>query len=168
MKVKMYMAISLNGYIAKENDEVDWMQEAQWESYDREVAASGHILLGRRTYEMLEDEELNVDCQYYVLTSNEAPTQKDNVTFLPLDVVRIRETLEQNNAEEVLVIGGAKTNSFLLNAGFIDEVMIDIEPLILSRGINLIESLKEDIKLELISTGVVAEGLLQLKYKVIN
>ena len=168
MKIKMYMATSLNGYIAREDDNVEWMQEAQWESYDKEVAESGHIVLGNRTYGMLEDDEVNADCTYYVLSNTGEGKVRPNVVFVQLDSNAILEALKKNNAKNVLVIGGSKTNSFLLNSGLIDEVMIDIEPLIISSGINLVDSLNADVKLELLSNKTIGNGLLQLRYKVIR
>lgn len=164
----MYLATSLNGCIAQEDDGVDWMQEAQWASYDEQVSKSGHIVLGRRTFDMLSSDELNDECKYYVVTKNPSPLKRENIEFVSPDKQKIISALEKNSAESVLLIGGSKTNTLMLNSGLVDEVMIDIEPLILGSGINLVDSLNSDIKLELLESKVIGNSLLQLIYKVIK
>ena len=53
MKVILYMAISTNGYIAKENDDTSWISTEEWNSYAAIIRKSGCLIVGHRTYDIL-------------------------------------------------------------------------------------------------------------------
>lgn len=54
MKVILYMAVSLNGMIAKSNDDTSWITLEEWNSYSSIVRKFGALIVGRRTYNILK------------------------------------------------------------------------------------------------------------------
>ena len=53
MKVILYMAISVNGIIAKGDDDTSWISKEEWDSYSLAVRTAGCLIVGRRTYHIL-------------------------------------------------------------------------------------------------------------------
>lgn len=53
MKVILYMAITANGYIAKKNDNTNWISPDEWNSYSAFIRKIGNLIVGRRTYDIL-------------------------------------------------------------------------------------------------------------------
>ena len=53
MKVILYQAMSVNGYIAGAHDETPWSDE-EWKSFSKAVSEAGNIIIGRRTYELMK------------------------------------------------------------------------------------------------------------------
>src|SRR4051812_20884447 len=81
MKVILYMATSLDGYIAKENDDTSWISEAEWNSYSSMVRNCGNLIVGYRTYNILtkqpEFEELK-DVKLVVVSKHDFQTLAKN------------------------------------------------------------------------------------------
>lgn len=53
MKVILYMAVSLNGMIAKSDDDTSWISKEEWDSYSLAVRTAGNLIVGHRTYNIL-------------------------------------------------------------------------------------------------------------------
>lgn len=53
MKVILYMAVTINGFIAKEDDDTSWISQEEWDSYSLAVRQAGCLVVGRRTYHIL-------------------------------------------------------------------------------------------------------------------
>lgn len=53
MKVTLYMAMTANGYIAKEDDSTDFVSDGEWESFRMMATKVGAIIIGKRTYEIM-------------------------------------------------------------------------------------------------------------------
>ncbi len=68
MKVILYLAITANGYIAGEHDEVEWVSEASWNSYLYIVKKIGCVIIGRRTYDLMKEDEFMDGVTYIVIT----------------------------------------------------------------------------------------------------
>ncbi len=60
MKIILYMAVTANGYIARDNGEVDWATETEWANFSAMIKKNGNMIIGRKTYEvMLKNDEFN-------------------------------------------------------------------------------------------------------------
>ncbi len=168
MKKILYMAISLNGMIAKNDDDTSWISETEWNSYSSAVRNSGCLIVGKRTYNILtkqpEFSELK-DVQLVVVSNENFPTIASNhlVTSSP------KEALDKlKNFETVIIAGGGVLNTSFLKEKLVDEIYLDIEPIILGEGIKLFNDNDFEVNLELLETKLLSQNEIQLHYKVIK
>lgn len=166
MRVILYMAITVNGMIAKSDDDTGWISKEEWDSYSLMVRTAGSLIVGHRTYNILtqqpEFSELK-NVKFVVVSQHNFPTLSPNhlVAHSP------KEALEfLKDFDEVIVAGGGILNASFLNENLVDEIYIDIEPIILGEGIKLFAEADFETKLELIGTKKLSASEIQLHYKV--
>ena len=166
MKIILYMAMTANGMIARENDDTPWSKEA-WGEYYKFVKQKKNIIVGRRTYEMMksvnEFEKLNNPAT--VVLSGKSHGIKNNMFFAksPKEAV---ELLKKKGFEEIVVGGGGKCNASFLESGLIDEIYLDIEPFVFGNGIRLFSEIDAEAGLNLIKVRKLSKNTLRLIYKV--
>lgn len=166
MKVVLYMAMSLNGMIAKSNDNTSWVSKEEWDSYSLAVRTAKHMIVGRRTYNILtkqpEFAEFK-DVKLIVVTKSNFKTLSNNHTIAhsPKEALKMFK-----DAKEVIVAGGGILNHSFLRENLVDELYIDIEPIILGEGIPLFKGEDFERNLELIGQKNISKNEVQLHYKV--
>lgn len=169
MKVILYMAISIDGFVAKKNGDSDWVSEIDSVNFEQKIKEVGCIVVGRRTFDQYQGDLYPVEgVTNIVLTSDVSlKSKKNNVVYVqsPNDAIRIAQ---EKNHDKALLIGGGTTNGLFLQEGLIDEMFLSVHPLILGDGIKLFENSEKDISLKLISQKELGEGLVQLHYRVIK
>ena len=169
MKVVLYMAITVNGFIAKENHETPWSNE-EWESYSNTVQEFGNIIIGKKTYEVMKksNEFSNIKNPFTVVITNQDNTEKSaNFAFVKTPQKAL-DLLKEKGFNKALVAGGGIINSLFLQQNLINEVYLDIEPIIFGKGITLFKECDFEAKLELISTKQLSNNTIQLHYRVFN
>lgn len=142
------MAITLNGMIARENGEVDWTSDITWKSYFSFLKKTKNLVLGKTSYDIMTEKEFDPEVFYVVVTSskkNEKKVQKIEFVLSPKDALSF---LEKKGFKEVGVGGGARLNASFVEQNLIDEIYLDIEPVILGKGIPLFANLDFEKKLE--------------------
>ena len=168
MQVILYMATTVNGYIAKENDETPW-SDAVWDSYYTIVKQFKAIILGRRTYEIMKDvnEFDKIGNPFTIVVTKEDLARNSNfaVAKSPKEALEI---LKEKGFAKALVAGGGILNSSFIKESLIDEIYLDVEPLIFGKGIKLFSDNDFDIKLELIGTKSLSKNAVQLHYKILK
>ncbi len=134
MKVVLYMAITANGYIAKENNETPWSDE-EWLSFSEKVKEIKNLIVGRKTFEIMEQEKefQKIGNPFTVIVSN----QKENNSNFVNSPEQAIKLLEEKGFSKILVAGGGKLNSSFLQKGLVDEIYLDVEPFIFGKGIQL-------------------------------
>ena len=165
MKVSLYMAITVDGFIAKENGKTPWSPE-EFTSYFNTVKKAGHIIVGRTTYEAFRPEDfVSMGHPFMVvLTKNSSLKDQEKIKFAnsPQSALNL---LAKHGFKEALVTGGAKTNTSFLKEKLISEVFIDVEPLIFGQGSPLFAPGPFDYELELLGTKNLSSQTIQLHYK---
>jgi dihydrofolate reductase len=156
------MAISSDGFIAGLNDETPWSDEEN-KSFQTFVSSCDAILVGRRTYELMRDQdELSPDAYYVVVTGDKkfdsGKAQK----------VSIRSRADIPEVDIIGVIGGGELNGRLLRLDLIDEIILDIEPVKLGAGIRLFGKYDIPLKLKLIGSQPIGQYTIQRHYEVIH
>ncbi|MDP3014847.1 MAG: dihydrofolate reductase family protein [bacterium] len=167
MKVILYMAITANGYIAKENNETPWSNE-EWESFSEKAKEIKNLIIGRKTFEIMNNEAefQKIGNPFTVIVSNEKDNNS-NFAFVE-SPEKALELLEEKGFEQALVAGGGMLNSSFLQKGLIDEIYLDVEPFLFGSGIKLFAENDYEAKLELLSTKQLSKNTIQLHYKVFN
>lgn len=168
MKVILYMAISANGMIAKNNDDTSWISKKEWDSYSLAVRKAGCLVVGSRTYHLLTKQPEFVEFKDVMLV---AVSQEDFATSASNHVIAHspKEALEVlKNYEEVIVAGGGILNASFLLENLVDEIYLDIEPIIIGEGIPIFKGKNFEHKLQLIDQKKIANDEIQLHYKVLK
>ncbi|MFN3301794.1 MAG: dihydrofolate reductase family protein [Patescibacteria group bacterium] len=170
MKVILYATTTINGYIAKENDETPWSKEV-WEAYYDLIKEKGNIILGKRTYEIMKviDEFKKLNYPFTVVVSSLVPPHQVNEkTVFVSTPTKALEILKAKGFKEVIVGGGATLNSSFLQGNLIDEIYLDVEPLIFGRGIKLFSETEKEVKLKLLTVKKITKNTFRLHYKVVK
>lgn len=172
MKTILYMAITVNGKIAAHDDDTSWTSKEDWDGFRTMCNKTGNAVIGRRTYDMVKKEGTQLsDVLTVVLTHDAALLAKKSPRTIftdkpPKDILTM---LERKGFKEALVAGGGILNSGFLKEGLIDEMYIDIEPLILGRGIPLFADGDFAPRLKLLGVKTLTNHqTIQLHYKVIK
>ncbi len=169
MKTILYIATSIDGFVAKKDGDSDWVSEADTVNFERKIKEIGCVVVGRRTFDQYRGEIYPViGVDNIVLTSKSSlGADEENVVYVKSSSEAIR-VAEVRGHHRVLIVGGGTTNGLFLKEGLIDEIFLSVHPLILGSGIKLFEGVEADIKLELIDHKKYEGGLVQLHYQVIK
>lgn len=168
MRVILYMAISLNGMIAKSDDDTSWISKEEWDSYSLAVRTAGNLIVGHRTYNILtkqpEFAEFK-DVKLVVVAQENFQTLAPNhlVAHSPKEALKLL-----SNSEQVVVAGGGALNASFLEENLIDEIFIDIEPIILGQGIPLFRDKNFERNLKLVGQKKISDNEMQLHYEVLK
>lgn len=167
MKVILYMAISVDGYIAKTNDDTPWSEE-EWDSYSSHVAEAGNIIIGRKTYDLMKGDNTLESLKYkdLVILSRKPQQTKDTAIHFVNSIEEGIKFLTQKGYQKILIGGGEKTNTSALESGLLDEIILDIEPWLFGKGYKLSASGKIDLNLQLLNVTRIGKYGIQLHYKV--
>jgi len=170
-KVILYIAMSLDGYIATENNELDWLSivEIPNEDYGYEKFVKGvdTVIMGRKTYDKVLS--YGVDFPHkgrkcYVI-SRARTGLDENVEYYSGNLKNLIEDLKNSEGSNIFIDGGAEIVNELLRIDMIDEFIISIIPIFLGSGIRLFKDGRPKQRLKLKSTKEFASGLVQLWYE---
>jgi dihydrofolate reductase len=171
VKASVFIATSLDGFIARANGDLDWLPPGGGEEhgYDAFIATVDALVIGRKTYETV----LSFDTwpyggkPVYVLSTRAlAPAPPgavvEHLSGAPAELVA---QLAARGVGHVYVDGGITIQGFL-QAGLIQRLIITRIPVLLGAGIPLFGPLLRDIRLRHVATRQYASGLVQSEYVV--
>lgn len=167
----LYIATSLDGYIAKPNDDLDFLsivqQKDQDYGYSEFVNTVDAVIVGRKTYDKVISMGFDFphsDKDAYIITRTPKPNI-GNVKFYTGDLKTLVDKLKSENGKNIFCDGGAEIVNELLKENLIDEFIISIIPIIVGNGTKLFKDGRPEQKLELVSAKSFEKGLTQLHYK---
>lgn len=162
-KVVLYVAMSLDGYIARLDGAIDWLLEVEGDGGDNGYGAFyqtvGTVVMGRKTYEeilTLSEEFLYVGKPCYILSRSEQPPAP-HVMFTSESVETLIPKLKEEADGDVWIVGGGQIVQACLEKGLIDEIEIAITPNILGEGIPLFPQGTVESKFHLVKTEQVGQ-----------
>lgn len=182
MKASVYIATTLDGFIARENGELDWLPGSDGEvdinaenedfGYNAFIDSVDVLVMGRNTYELvLSFGPWSYGTQRVIVLSN---TLKKLADDMP-DTVELKSSLPkelyvelQKSGAKHLYVDGGKTIQGFLDSGLIDEITITKVPVLIGKGIPLFGALNKDKHLKHIETQSYKNGFVQSKYAVLN
>lgn len=175
-KLALFIATSLDGYIAKPNDDLSFLKRVEMEGedygYANFIGDIDTIIIGRKTYEYVLNEigpshYDNGQRDVYVITRTERP-QSGRTTFYTGDFVALVKRLKSQKGKNIYCDGGAEVINELLKHSLIDELTISIIPVLLGNGTKLFNDGRPEQILDLINVKSFETGLIQLYYNKIR
>lgn len=166
------MAMTVDGIIAKNKEQnADWTSKADKKVFVAATKKHGVIIMGDTTFKAMGKKSL--PGRLNLILSLEPEKYKDlakpgELEFIKASPEEIVKYLKDKGYKSAILGGGARTNSFFLKAGLVDEVYITVEPKIFGVGMNFTEGEDFDLNLELISSQEIGDDAIQIKYKIIK
>lgn len=169
MKTILYMGITPNGYIAKEDGDSEWTSKEDLDGFYQHSKSAGNIIMGRNTYESAIKygyfpfpDAVNV-----VMTHQNIKNKwGEKVVVTDKSPKEILQMLEEKRFKEAFIAGGGKLNSSFMKEGLIDEIYLDVEPLVFGKGIQVFAPEEFEYELELLEINKLNENTVQLHFKV--
>jgi len=169
-KVIVFIATSLDGYIATEEDTLDWLFKVEGEGdngYSEFYETVDTIIFGRRTYDWLMEHEKDnfpyKDNKCYVFTKSKQEPNND-VEFVDGSINELIDELKGTEGKNIWVVGGGGLIASFVKENLVDEFIITIAPTIIGKGIPLFSKQKLEIELDLIDSRRFNQ-FVQLHYK---
>lgn len=172
-RLSLFIATSLDGYIAKPNDDLSFLKIVEKEGQDYGYAEFTEnidtIILGRKTYDWVLREigtshYDNGKRKVYVITRTERPGV-GNTQFYTGNLIHLVQQLKSENGKNIYCDGGAEIVNELLKSDLIDEFIISIVPVLVGNGTRLFKDGRPEQILELVHSETFDTGLIQLHYK---
>ena len=168
-KVILYIATSVDGFIARENGDIDWLSNVQEGSedygYEQFYDRVDTVVMGRKTYEQVltfgDFPYKGKEC--YVFSSSKRNKNQD-VQFVCENAADFINGVKKKEGKDIWLVGGAKLIESFMIYDLIDEYIISVTPIILGKGIALFSG-KVSSHLELVDSKKYTSGLVQIHYK---
>lgn len=180
-RVTIHMASSLDGFIARKDGRVDWLETSD-KFADGETLEPGVVeafletidcyVMGSRTYETaLGFEAKGFGWSYgdkptFVLTRRDLPRTRETVELYSGDLGKLLSERLRPAFRSIWVVGGGALSGECLRLGLADEVVYSILPILIGDGISFFENLDRDVALHLVEVKAYVSGMVELRYEV--
>lgn len=176
-KIIVYIATSADGFIARKDGAVDWLDRPRikgdygmiefYKSIDT-------ILWGRKTYDMIRKfqkegkaaPDMYGGVKSYAFSRKPPKTVLERFEFVSEPITKFARRLRSQKGKDIWMMGGAGIIASFLDAGAIDEFIIHVIPTFIGEGIPLIAPARRTVPLKLLSTKKYSDGVLRLHYQV--
>jgi dihydrofolate reductase len=169
-KVTFGVASSLDNFIARENHAVDWLA---WTDEIAAITATfwktiDTVVMGRKTYEIAAKMGTRAypGVRNIVFSRTMAPTPGDQVEIVSADASRFLRRLKASSGKGICVMGGGELAKSFFEAGLIDEIGLNIHPVLLGKGIPLFLLMEHQIDLQLLECRPLKNGCVFVRYAV--
>jgi dihydrofolate reductase len=171
-KIIVYIATSVDGYIARSDGGVDWLNRPQpkggygMNAFARSIDT---VLWGRKTYDFaVKMGGLGAygNLKHYVFSRQPPSDPLPEVEFVSGSIPEFVAKLRERKGKNIWMMGGASIIASFLDSGTIDEFSIHVIPVMIGEGIPLVAPRHRNIPLELISARSFQDGVVHLNYTV--
>jgi dihydrofolate reductase len=173
-KIHLFIATSLDGFIARENGSLDWLVNIPNPSqtdhgYNEMIENTDVIVMGRKTY----DEVLGFgidwpyeNCKTFVVTGKQDFIPSTGNTFILNNIdLGVVDFLKNQSSKNIWLAGGGSLVTQFLNLDAIDEMTISVVSLVLGKGIRLFAGEPAETQFETVKTELFDTGIINLVYK---
>ena len=185
-KIISFMHISLDGFVAGPNGEMDWIKvdEEIFDHISMRISETDTALYGRVTYQMMEDYwptaadkptagKHDIEHSRWYSEAHKvvlSKTMKDagliNTTIISDNLSDRVNEVKQQTGNDILLFGSPTATHSLTELNLVDGYWLFVNPIILGRGIPLFVNIKEKVKLKLLTTRPFTSGVTELNYMV--
>jgi dihydrofolate reductase len=169
-KLIVHAATSADGFIARKNGSVDWLEHYKGGyGMRRFYSTIDACVMGRKTYEMAV--KFGMPDGYggkknYVLSRTLAQAASPKVSIVHDDVKIFAKRLRAENEKDIWLVGGAELVASFLDADEVDEIVLHVMPRLIGEGIPLIAPRHRDLAMRTLATRKFADGVVMLHYAV--
>ena len=172
MRTTVYVGTSLDGFIAREDGDIDWLVKYQnkevHDSYNEFISTIDAMVIGRGTFEkVITFPEWPYEKKVFVLSTSlkQIPgTLTEKATLVAMEPAALLNYLSDKGFSSIYVDGGKVIQSFL-REDLIDEMIITKVPELIGTGIPLFGYLDNDLRFEHIKTNIYSDGLVKSQYE---
>lgn len=172
-KIIVYIATSADGFIARKDGSVDWLDRPRTAgdygmgAFYKSIDA---VLWGRKTW----DQAMGMSgggggsqskIKNYVFSHN-PPAGKSKAIFVTEPIKDFATRLREQEGKDIWMMGGGGIIGSFLDAGEIDEFIIHVIPTFIGEGIPLIEPRHRNVQLKLLESHAYEDGVVKLHYKI--
>ena len=180
-KIIVYIATSADGYIARKDGAVDWLERPRVKGEDYGMGefykSVDTVIYGRKTYDMavkfveegieIPDDGRNI--RNYVFSTRRPPKKiLPGFEFVKEPIKKFASRLRAEKGNNIWMMGGGGIIASFLDEGEIDEFIIHVIPTFIGEGIPLIAPRHRTVPLKLLSTKKYSDGVVRLHYAVIK
>jgi dihydrofolate reductase len=183
-KIISFMHISLDGYVAVPNGELNWakVDDEIFDFVGKRISESDTALYGRVTYQMMEDywptagnnptasrhdiehSEWYKKAHKIVLSKTLKDDNFTNAEIISSNLFNRINEIKQQEGKDILLFGSPKATHSLIQLNLIDGYWLFVNPIILGEGIPLFADIKDKINLKLMSNRQFTCGVVELNY----
>ncbi|MFD1511880.1 dihydrofolate reductase family protein [Halomarina rubra] len=169
----LYIATSVDGYVAAEDGGVDWLEafggEDSAAAYEAFFAAVDCLVMGATTYEQVLGfgEWPYEERPTVVVTSRDLPRATDAVELYAGDLDALAERLT-DEYDHVWLVGGAQLARTFLALGRVDRLRLSVVPVVLGAGVPLFDGDGDRTDLTLLDSTSFESGIVELDYRVVE
>jgi len=182
-RVTIHMVASLDGFIARKDGSVDWLETADRfdggvslspESIEAFLSTIDCYVMGSRTYETaLAFEAKGMGWSYgdkptFVLTTRELPRTRDTIEFYAGDLSALVNDRLRPTYAGIWFVGGGNVSASCLKLGLADDIRYSVMPVAIGEGVPFFDGLDEDVALHLADVTAYSSGMVELHYEVRN
>jgi dihydrofolate reductase len=178
VKVSVFIGTSLDGFIAREDGDIDWLDDANKKVTSSEdfgfnsfLESVDLIIMGRKTFERVIsfDRWLYKETKMIVLTSKDIQIpEKLEKTVTTRNISSPQQLISEfsnKSVNHIYVDGGIVIQDFL-SARLVDEITVTIVPILIGKGKSFSGLLSKDLIMHHLKTTVYDSGFVQIKYKI--
>ncbi|MGE5423793.1 MAG: dihydrofolate reductase family protein [Syntrophothermus sp.] len=170
-RVIIYVATSLDGYIATAEGELNWLALAEKANedygYSDFIKNIDTVIMGRKTYDKVRSfgiEFPHKDKQLIILTRQKFPPL-ENTTYYDGDLEKLIRELKSQPGKNIYVDGGTDVIHQMMISNLVDEFIITVVPILLGHGMPLFMDHRPEMQIRHISTKTFDTGVVQSHYK---
>jgi len=167
-KVTYGAAVSLDGYIAGAGEAMDWLL---WSDDAKAITAESWkgvdtILMGRKTYDFAARSGGGASRMKSYIFSRSMEQAPEGAELVREDAAGFVRALKAEEGGDIIVLGGGELGSALIEGGAVDEIGVNVHPVLLGGGVPLFRPLAQRVALELVEARPIARGCVLMMYRV--
>ncbi len=170
-KISIYIATSIDGYIARKDGSLDWLDRVggfdEDYGFQKLLDSIDAVILGRNTYEVAASVH---DWPYkgkriVVLSNNSLQTVREEAELFRGDLTQLASQLHSDGIKHVWIDGGVTISQFL-DLQMVDSMTLSVIPVMLGSGMSLFSKISKELPCRLVSSQSYPSGLVQLNYEI--
>ncbi len=173
-KLIVYISTSLDGYIAKPNEDLSFlnrvMKKGEDYGYTHFISTVDCVIVGRKTYDWVMNQVSifpHHTMETYIITHRVKP-KEGNIHFYSGSLKDLVIRLKKEDGKNIFCDGGAEIVNELLKEELVDEVIISVAPVLVGNGTRLFQDGRPEQEVELVAVKQFDTGLVQYHYKTVK
>ncbi len=174
MRTSVFIAQSLDGFIAKKDGDIEWLNEASQKAKDEDLGyesfmeSCDYLIMGKNSFmKVLSFDTWPYDGEKVIVVSStlkRLPEDIKNVTLFNGDIKDLHTKLKNENCKKLYIDGGKLISSFL-NENLVTDITVTNIPIFLGKGIKLFNNVNTKLQFKAKESTVFPSGLVKIKYE---